>query len=113
MKNYLIEQLDEIVPQKCPCGDSRRAFVHPENSVATMHQVDISKDSRVHYHKKMTEIYYILGGAGCMELDSERIPVKPQNAILIKPGCRHRATGNLKILVVAIPAFEPEDEWFD
>jgi hypothetical protein len=48
-----------------------------------------------------------------MELDGERHAVRPGDAILIKPGCRHRAIGKLKVLNVPIPAFDPADEWFD
>lgn len=75
--------------------------------------VDISKDSRLHYHKKLTEIYLILEGEGHMELDGELVPVKPMTSILIKPGCRHRAVGKMRLINVPIPAFDPEDEWFD
>jgi mannose-6-phosphate isomerase-like protein (cupin superfamily) len=113
MSRYEIAQLDEIEPTACPCGMSRRAFVHPDNPVASIHMVDISKDSRVHYHKKLTEIYLILEGEGHMELDGEQIPVRPMTTILIKPGCRHRAVGRMKIVNVPIPAFDPADEWFD
>lgn len=112
-KNYMIARLDEVEPVRCPCGFARRAFATPDNTVATMHLVDIQTDSRVHYHKKMTEIYLILEGEGFMELDGERIPVKPLTSIFIKPGCRHRAVGKLKIVNVPIPAFDPHDEWFD
>lgn len=113
MKNYVIEQLDEIPSVRCPCGNARRAFGEDPAQVATMHLVDILTDARVHYHKKMHEIYLILEGEGFLELDGERIPVKPMTSVLIKPGCRHRAIGNLKIINVPIPAFDPEDEWFD
>jgi len=40
-------------------------------------------------------------------------PVKPLTTVMIKPGCRHRAVGNLKIINVPIPKFDPEDEWVD
>ena len=113
MKNYLIAQLDEIAPVGCPCGSTRRAFAGPDNPTATMHLVQISRDSRVHYHKKLTEIYLVLEGEGHVELDGERIPVKPLTSMLIKPGCRHRAAGELKIAVVPVPAFDPDDEWFE
>lgn len=113
MKNYLVEQLDGIEPLKCPCGTTRRAFVSPDNQAATMHVVEVSADSRVHYHKNLTEVYLILEGQGHVELDGEVISVKPMTSILIKPGCRHRAVGKLRVIVVAIPAFDPEDEWFD
>lgn len=113
MANYMIEQLDEIEPIACPCGFARRAFATPDNTIATMHVVDIQADSKAHYHKQMTEIYLVLEGEGHMELDGELIPVKPLSAIFIKPGCRHRAVGNLRIINVPIPAFDPADEWFD
>jgi mannose-6-phosphate isomerase-like protein (cupin superfamily) len=94
-------------------GFSRRAFVSPEYPTATMHVVDTQQDARVHYHKKLTEIYFALEGRGEMELDGERAPVKPFVAIFIKPGCRHRAVGKMRIVNVSIPAFDPKDEWFD
>lgn len=112
-KNYEVAYLDEIDSVDCPCGSSRRAFMNPDNPVATLHVVDISQDAKTHYHKKLTEIYYFLEGEGQMELDGEMIPVRPMTSILIKPGCRHRAVGNLRVLVVPIPAFDPTDEWFD
>ena len=97
----------------CPCGETRRAFLDDADAVASLHIVDISLDARTHYHKRLTEIYYILEGEGEMELDGERHPVRPGDAILIKPGCRHRAIGKLRVLNVPIPAFDPADEWFD
>ena len=112
-KNYLLTQLDTVPPVPCPCGQSRRGFATPDNKVATIHLVDISVDARTHYHKAMTEIYLILEGEGVIELDGERIPVKPMTSIFIKPGCRHRLVGQFKIVNTAIPAFDPHDEWFD
>lgn len=115
MANYMISQLDEVPAVPCPCGMSRRAFAVPDNPVATIHMVDISIDARTHYHKKLTEIYLILevDGPGFMELDGERIPVRSMTSILIRPGCRHRAVGKMKIVNIPIPAFDPHDEWFD
>lgn len=112
MPNYQIASFDNIEAVWCPCGWTRRAFAEPGN-VASMHVVDIEEDSRAHYHKKLTEIYLVLDGHGFMELDGERVPVGPMTAILIKPGCRHRAVGRLRILNVPVPAFDPDDEWFD
>ena len=75
--------------------------------------VDILEDSRVHCHKKLTEIYLILEGEVHMELDGEMVPVRPLTTIFIKPGCRHRAVGKMRIGNVPVPAFDPKDEWFD
>src|SRR5437867_1355565 len=113
MPNYLISQMDQIPPVNCPCGFARRAFAASFENVASLHLVDIQQDSRTHYHKKMTEIYLVLEGEGQMELDGRLFPIKPMTAIYIKPGCRHRAIGQLKIVNIPVPAFDTEDEWFD
>lgn len=111
--NYMIAQLDEIDPVRCPCGFARRAFAGAANSVASVHQVDILEDSQVHYHNEHTEIYVVLEGEGKIELDGEEFPLKPMTTVLIKPGCRHRAVGKLRILNVVLPPFDPADEAFD
>jgi mannose-6-phosphate isomerase-like protein (cupin superfamily) len=109
----MIARFDDIDAVNCPCGFSKRAFASPDNSTATMHIVDIREDSRLHYHKKLTEIYLVLEGTGWMELDGDKIPVTPFTAIFIKPGCRHRPVGEMRIVNVCVPPFDPEDEWFD
>jgi mannose-6-phosphate isomerase-like protein (cupin superfamily) len=113
MANFEVAHFDEIEPVKCPCGFAKRAFALPDNETATMHVVEIQEDALVHYHKTHTEIYLILEGQGHMELDGEQVPVKPFSTILIKPFCRHRAVGKLRIVNVCIPPFDPADEWFD
>ena len=113
MANYLIEKLDEIEPTPCSCGLAKRAFASEPGAVASLHEVEIKQDSEVHYHKRMTEIYLVLEGEGHLELDGELVPVRPMTTVYIKPGCRHRAVGRLKIINIPVPAFDPEDEWFD
>ncbi len=108
MANYMIARFDEIDAVRCPCGFSRRAFVSPDNPTATMHVVDVQENARVHYHKKLTEIYFILEGAGQMELDGRIVSVKSFTPILIKPGCRHRAIGKMRILNVSIHPSTPK-----
>ena len=109
----MIADLNTLEAVRCPCGFAKRAFATPDNDVASLHVVDIQHDSRTHYHKRMTEIYLVLEGEGRMELDGQSFPVKPMTAIFIKPGCRHRAVGQLKLVNVPIPAFDEADEWFD
>ncbi|MBD29222.1 MAG: cupin [Rickettsiales bacterium] len=111
-QRFSVAKLDEIDPVPCPCGIARRAFSEMEG-VASLHLVDISKSSQTHYHKEMHEIYLVLEGEGFIELDGEKVPAKPMTSVLIKPGCRHRAIGDMKIINIPIPAFDPKDEWFD
>lgn len=113
MATYRVAQLDEIDTVACPCGFTRRAFMEDEDRIATVHLLDVKEDAEVHYHKKLTEIYLILEGEGYMELDGDRVPVRPLTSVLIKPGCRHRAVGDLRVAIIPVPAFDPADEWFD
>ncbi|MCB1225858.1 MAG: cupin domain-containing protein [Verrucomicrobiales bacterium] len=110
-KRYAVAQLDELSPVPCPCGQARRAFAEPWNSLATVHLTEISRDSRPHFHKAMTEIYVVLEGEGHLEADGEIIPLKPLTTVMIRPGCQHRAVGQLKILNIPMPPFDPTDEF--
>jgi mannose-6-phosphate isomerase-like protein (cupin superfamily) len=112
-KRFQIARPVDVPAIKCPCGETRRAFVDDADGVASLHFVEILESARTHYHKRLTEIYYILEGEGQMELDGELHDIRSGDAILIKPGCRHRAIGKLKVLNIPVPAFDPADEWFD
>jgi mannose-6-phosphate isomerase-like protein (cupin superfamily) len=105
--------LGDMATTPCPCGQTRRAFTDDLAQTASIHMVDITAEAQTHYHKKLTEIYLILEGEGHMELDGEMVPAKPMDTFLIKPGCRHRAVGRMQIVNIPVPAFDPEDEWFD
>lgn len=110
---YQLQHFAQMATVKCPCGNTRRAFATPENPLATAHMVDITTDSQSHYHRRLTEVYLIIDGEGQMEINGETIPVKPLDVLLIERGCRHRATGNLRIVNIPIPSFDPTDEWFE
>ena len=112
---WQIVDFDEIAPVACPCGTARRAFADLADFPGTVHRTDISTDAQVHYHRRLTEVYYILEcepGAE-MQLDEARVPLGPGQCVLIPPGVRHRAIGEMKVLVIVYPKFDPADEWFD
>ena len=113
MKRYAVAQLDTLPEQPCPCGTARRAFGDEAEGTATAHLVDIADEPIAHFHKAHTEIYVILEGEGHLGLDGDLVPVRPLTTVMIKPGCRHRAVGPLRILNIPVPAFDPSDEWFD
>ena len=80
-----------------------------------MHVTTI-RDSVRHYHRETTEVYYVLSGTGRMELNGEWVEISPGSVIRIDAGTRHRLVadgGEVKTIVVATPAFNPADEYFD
>lgn len=112
---FTVVDFDEIEPVDCPCGKARRAFAETAAFPGTLHVTEISHDARTHYHRTLTETYFILecGEDAMMELDGDRIPLKPGRAVVIPPGIRHRAVGRMRVLIIVFPEFDPADEWFD
>ncbi|MBR2846641.1 MAG: cupin domain-containing protein [Clostridia bacterium] len=112
-KRYDIAGFENISAVPCPCGMSKRAYIDSSDGRVSFHIVEIKKDAERHYHKNHIEIYYILEGEGFIEADGEMIPAKPGTSVMIKEYCRHKAHGEMKIANVSLPAFDPEDEYFD
>ena len=105
--------LPDLPGVPCPCGVARRAFAGAADFPATVHLTEISADAEVHHHERQTEVYVILdcGPDAALELDGERVPVRPLDAIRIPPGVRHRAAGEMRVLIVCSPKFDPADEF--
>jgi len=112
---YQIVDFAEVPGVNCPCGVAHRAFADVVDFPATVHRTEITTDAKVHYHKRLTEVYYILecGSDAAMELDGQRVPVRPGVCVLIAPGVRHRAVGRMTVIIFCQPKFDPEDEWLD
>lgn len=107
----LVRRREEVAPVACPCGAATRIITAADGAPASLHVVSIKRDSAVHYHLKTTEIYYVLKGSGSIFLDGREMPVAAGSAVLIPPGVRHRAAGDLEIVNVVCPPFDPSDEY--
>ena len=69
-----------------------------------------------HYHAESEEIYFVVQGAGEMELDGERRRVDVGDAVLIPPRARHQIRADadgLRFLCCCAPAYRHEDTFFD
>ena len=104
--------LPDLPPVACPCGTARRAFTDAADLPATVHLTEISIDAQPHRHAGLREVYVVLEANedAAIELDGERRRVRVGDAILIRPGCVHRAVGAMRVLVVCVPKFDPRDE---
>ena len=113
MAKYLIRHMDnapEVLHSLC--GMSTRLITYRDNAEVNLHFVHIL-DGVKHYHKRATEVYYVLEGKGKLELDDETVDLKPGMAVYIPAGVRHRGYGDFKTLVIGAPAQTPEDEFTD
>ena len=78
---------------------------------AWAHAVDID-GAREHYHKRSTELYYVLEGEGTVRLDGVDHPVRKGSLVHIPPGVVHGAAGRVRVLVVGIPEIADDDLFF-
>jgi mannose-6-phosphate isomerase-like protein (cupin superfamily) len=111
---FRVRQTPDVPPVPCPCGQSTRIVTAADGLGCSLHVTEI-RDSVRHYHRNSAEIYYILAGTGRMELNEEMVAVEPGTVVTIEPGTRHRlvSPGGVRTIVIAIPAFDPGDEYFD
>jgi mannose-6-phosphate isomerase-like protein (cupin superfamily) len=107
-----VVDLPDLPGVPCPCGTARRGFAEVAEFPGTIHLTEIKADAALHYHRRLTETYYILECelAAAMQLDDEVIPLRPGRCILIPPGVRHRAIRAMKVLIIVFPKFDPDDE---
>jgi mannose-6-phosphate isomerase-like protein (cupin superfamily) len=80
----------------------------PLSPAAWAHAVDI-EDAKLHYHKRSTELYYVLEGSGTVLLDGVAHEVKKGSIAHIPPGVVHGARGRMRVLVVGIPDIAQDD----
>lgn len=111
-KRYQIVEFDQLPGVACPCGVARRALLDVPEFPGTIHRTEIRVDAKLHYHRRLTETYYVLqcNADARMQLDDELVPVRAGTCIFIPPGVRHRAVGEMTVLIVVLPKFDPEDE---
>ena len=100
--------------ERSTCGWRDRLISHEDalsNPAAWAHAVDID-GAKLHYHKRSTELYYVLEGGGTVVLDGVEQPVSKGSLVHIPPGVIHGARGKMRVLVVGIPDIA-EDDYFE
>ena len=92
----------EVRPWEETCGQIRCLIEEKDGAAAEVHHVEIH-DARLHYHERTDEIYYVISGRGTMTLDNEEVELHQGVVVYVPRGVRHRARGELTVLVVCVP----------
>ena len=110
---FRVVDFADISGVPCPCGTARRAFADDPIYPSTVHRTDIAATAKPHYHRTLTELYYVIScePGTVMQLDDERIPLHAEMLILIPPNTVHRVIGTAKVLISVTPKFDPNDEF--
>ncbi len=109
---WIVVDFDRIPAVGCPCGTSQRALMDAAEFPGTIHRTQIGEGAQPHFHRRLTETYFILhcGPDAALELDGQRVPVRPGMCVVIPPNVVHRALSPMTILNIVFPKFDPSDE---
>jgi mannose-6-phosphate isomerase-like protein (cupin superfamily) len=100
--------------ERSTCGWRDRLISREDIDLAPAawaHAVDID-GAKLHYHKRSTELYYVLDGEGVVLLDGVEHAVRKGSLVHIPPGVVHGAKGRMRVLVVGIPDIA-DDDYFE
>jgi len=104
---------EEAVRERSTCGWRYRLLSAAERGrvAAWVHVVDID-DARPHYHRRATELYYVLEGEGTIWLNGEEYSLRKGSLVHIPPLVVHAAKGRMRVLVMGIPEIAEDDIYF-
>jgi mannose-6-phosphate isomerase-like protein (cupin superfamily) len=109
----LVRHEGQTPRERSACGWRDRLISREDAAqkpAAWVHAVDIDS-ATLHYHKRATELYYVLEGSGVVSLDGAEHEVRKGSLVHIPPGVVHGARGKMRVLVVGIPDIA-EDDYF-
>ncbi len=92
----------DVKPWTETCGQIRPLLEEKDGAAGEVHHLQIT-DAKLHFHERTDEIYYVLEGQGRMRLNDEEIELHKDVVVYVPRGVKHRAWGNLTVLVVCIP----------
>jgi mannose-6-phosphate isomerase-like protein (cupin superfamily) len=109
---WIVVDFHELPVVPCPCGTSQRALLDAPQFPGTIHRTEIGLEAKPHFHRCHTETYYILrcDDDAALELDGQRVAVRPGTCVVIPPNVVHRAVARMTILNIVFPKFDPADE---
>ena len=99
---FLRRDVAQVQPWAETCGQIRPLFEEKDGAAAEVHHLCIT-DAKLHYHERTDEFYYVLSGQGRMRLDDQEIELHKDVAVFVPRGVKHKAWGDLTVLVICIP----------
>ena len=111
---HLVKRVESATSEQITCGIMRKLTDKNDFKNIDFAHVTITDSTKKHYHKKLTEVYYVLRGSIDVEVDGKTEHVEKDQMIMIFPNTNHKAWKTSKedaeILVVCSPPWIQEDE---
>lgn len=98
-------------------GSTIRELHHSAAQSLAEATLEPDQATRRHYHRASEEIYFVVKGAGDMEVDGEHRRIAVGDAVLIPAGAWHslhnNGTSELRIICACVPAYSHDDTYFE
>ena len=111
---YIVRKIKDSEPKNITCGIMRKLTASEDFKGMDFVHVTITDATKEHYHKELTEVYYVLRGSIAVEVDGKMENLEEGSLIMIYPNTRHKAWKTSKedaeILVVCCPPWSEEVE---
>src|SRR5438309_635370 len=102
LASFLRRDVTSVQPWAETCGQIRPLIEEKDGAVAEVHHLQIT-NAKLHYHERTDEIYYVLDGTGRMQINDQEIELHKDVVVFVARGVKHKAWGDLTVLVVCIP----------
>lgn len=111
---YIIRKIKDSKPKDITCGVMRKLTSLEDFKGMDFVHVTIADSTKEHYHKKLTEVYYVLKGSIAVQINGKVENLEEGSLIMIHPNTKHKAWKKSKedaeILVACCPPWSEEDE---
>ena len=111
---HLVRKLKDAKPSEITCGLMRKLTDTNDFKDMDVVHVTIKDSTKKHFHRKLTEVYYVMKGSIDVEIDRKIEHLKKDQMIMIFPNTNHKAWKTSKedaeLLVVCSPPWTEEDE---
>jgi len=110
-----VRSADRSEPFTTKDGSTIRELHHTELQSLAEATLEPGRSTQRHYHRDAEEIYFVLEGAGDLEVDGTAQRVGAGDAALIPPGAWHeiRASTPLRVLCSCAPPYLHDDTFFE
>ncbi|NQU78421.1 cupin domain-containing protein [Candidatus Woesearchaeota archaeon] len=112
--SHIIRKIQDAKPMEITCGILRNLTVAEDCKDMDFAHVTITDSTKKHYHKNLTEVYYVLKGNLDVEIDGKIEHLEKGSMIMIHPNTNHKAWKTSKedaeVLVVCSPPWSEDDE---
>ena len=111
-----VARYESLEPFITKDGSTIREYLHTAAQSLAEATLAPGQSTERHYHRLSEEIYLLVEGGGCLEVDGEKEDVHAGDAILIPAGAWHALVAGAegaRLLCCCVPPYSHDDTYFE